>query len=247
MRVPVEHGLPKQGPTFLRKLLWGSLVVWLLCLAFLLLDPLPFFFPGDDSSAGDWWQTDVTTPIAAPADEAPTPDHPELVALRQQLAAAIVNGDLGSAIAVVRAQRQAPAIYPYQDDLVELGETLAALKRTNTTVADILREHMNEEVVIRVKKRPVRIIPRASAGERLNALVVPGNSNQPRRSATFNIADLSPLERSRWVGEADTPLKCLMKLYLHLEADDRDGARAFAPGCGDLATALEEQLESPTP
>jgi len=246
VRLPVEQGLPPQGRTpFLRKLLWAILAAWLLCLAFMLLDPLPFLFP-DEDDAGSWWRVGTDSQVTAPSD-LPAPDHPELAALKQKIAAAIVGDELNKAMALIRQQRQAPEIYPYPDDLVELGNAIKALKQINTTVADILRGHINEEIVIRVKGRPVKIIPRASAGERINALVVPSRTNQPSRSATFDITDLPPLERSRWIGKADTPLKCLLKLYLHLEADDRDGARAFAPSCGILAKALEEQFGSPAP
>ncbi len=247
--VPVEQGLPAQGATFLRKVLWGLLVVWLLVLGFMVLDLLPFLFP-DEDSAGSWWRIDTSTSLPSAENDVPeptVPDHPELASLKQKLAAAIVNSDLNGAMTLIRQQRQSPEVYPYQDDLIELGKTLAALKRVNVTVADILREHIDKEVVIRIRDRAVKIIPRASAGERLNVLVVPADTSKPGKSATFKVTDLAALERSRWVGKADTPLKSLMKLYLHLEADDRDGARAFAPNCGMLAAALEAQFGSTAP
>ncbi len=247
VQIPVEQGLPPQrGPSLLHKLLWVILAGWLLCLAFMLLDPLPFLFP-DEDSAGSWWRWGEASTSATPEDDVTAPDKPELTALKQKVATAIVNDDLNRAMMLIRQQRQSPEIYPYQDELMELGKALTALKHVNTTVADILRAHIDEEVVIRVKNRSLKIIPRASAGDRINALVVASRADQPRCSATFKITDLAPLERSRLIGKADTPLKCLMKLHLHLEAGDRDAARAFAPSCGILADALQEQFRSPSP
>ncbi|MBL7076505.1 MAG: hypothetical protein ISS31_03440 [Kiritimatiellae bacterium] len=242
--IPVEQASAgKGGGHFLRKLLWLGLIGWLLFLVFMLLDPLPFLFP-DDDSAGGWWRVGTgAAPTTVPEDDA-TPGHPELAALKSKVAAAIVADDLDSAIALVRRQLESPELYPYPEELTELTDALKAVRDVNTTVADIIRGHIDEKVVIRVKNRPVTIIPRASAGDRVNAVVVPSRTNLPQRSATFKVTDLDPVERSRWIGEADTPRTCLMKLYLHLEADDRDGARAFAPSCGILSEPLAEQLGS---
>jgi hypothetical protein len=227
-------------------LLWLGLIAWLLILAFMLLDPLAFLFP-DDDTVGSWWHVEPSAPEAvpqAPPEETPGEEHPSLTALKQAVAAGIVSNDLNSAMALVQQQKRRPSLYPYLDALFELENALTAVRNVNTTVADMIRENIDEEVVLNVRGRAVTIVPRASAGERVNAFVVTSQTNRPPRSATFKVTDLAPIERARWLGEAGTPSKCLLKLYLHLEADDHESARAFAPGCGLLADALVKQLES---
>jgi hypothetical protein len=154
----------------------------------------------------------------------------------------MLAGSIPDALGLIERQQQALDIYPYQDALSELAVFVRSASRVNAAVADAIRDRIDEEVVIRVKDRRFTIIPRASAGERINAVIVPSRADQARRSATFSVSDLDPIERAHWIGQADTPLKCTMKLLLHLSAGDREGARVFAPSCGILAPAFEEQL-----
>ncbi|MDP6631526.1 MAG: hypothetical protein QGH29_11205 [Kiritimatiellia bacterium] len=247
--IPIEKAPRSQeatGGSFLHKLLWLGLIAWLLILAFMLLDPLAFLFP-DDDTVGSWWHVESGAPEVvpeAPPDETPGEEHPSLTALRQVVAAGIVSNDLSGVMALVQQQKRRPSLYPYPDALSQLATALTAVRNVNTTVADRIREHIDEQVVLNVRGRSITIVPRASAGERVNVFVVTPQTNRPPRSATFGITDLDPIERARWLGEADTPRICLMKLHLHLQADDHESARAFAPGCGPLADALIQQLES---
>ncbi len=246
--IPIEK--PQQSPratggSFLHRLLWFGLIAWLFILAFMLLDPLAFLFQ-DDDTAGRWWRVESGAPGAAPGSpqhETPSVDHPSLAALKQAVAAGIVSNDLSGAMTLVQNQRRRPGLYPYPDALSELADALTALRNVNTTVADRIRENIGKEVILNVRGRYLTIVPRASAGERVNALVVTSQTNRSPRSATFEIADLDPIERARWLGKADTPHGCLMKLHLYLEADDLENARALASGCGPLADALVKQLE----
>ncbi len=241
--VPLQHGTrSNRGGAFLRKLLWLALAAWLLFLGFMLLDPLPFLFPSDDDTA-EWWRTDRTAAAPKPMEtHTVAPKHPGLQALTTDVAKAIVNRDIDSAMRLVQKQQQSPDLYPYPDALGEIAGHLRALHRIDIVVADTIREHIDETISIRVKGRSIAVIPRASAGERVNVLVVSGRTNAPQRSATFKVTDLTPAERARLLGDPDTPRTCLLKLYLHLEAGDRDAAQAFAPGCGTLADALVDQL-----
>ena len=240
------------GPAFLRILLWAALVGWLLLLAFKLLDPLPFLFPDeDDTEAYAWWRVEPHTPVAAQEEtrDAPAPkqDDPELHALKRRVVTALLSSSFIEAQALIGRQQQAPDIYPYQDDLTDLAGFVRAVARINAVVADAIRERIGEEVVIRVKGRRFTITPRASAGDRINAIVIPSRADQKRRSATFSVSDLDPIERAHWIGQADTPHKCAMKLLLHLSAGDPEGARVFAPSCGILARAFDEQLGGAAP
>ena len=240
------------GPAFLRMLLWAALVGWLLLLAFKLLDPLPFLFPDeDDAGAYAWWRVQPHAPVAgavATRDASTSQqDDPELHALKGRVATALLTSSFREALALIGRQQQAPDIYPYEDDLTDLAGFVRAVSRINIVVADAIRERIGEDVVIRVKGRRVTIIPRASAGDRINAVVIPSRADQKQRSATFSVSDLDPIERAHWIGQADTPHKCAMKLLLHLSAGDPEGARVFAPSCGILARAFEEQLRGAAP
>lgn len=245
-----EHEPPPAPATsgrsaLLHKLAWIVLLAWLLYLAFRLLDPLPFLFPDKDDTGGRWRMDRADS--ETPRQEDAAPDHPALVALKQKVAAAIVARDLEDAMTAIRTQARAPMLHPYPQAIEELARTVVRLQHVNRLVADIVREHIDAAIVIRIKNRPVTIIPRASAGERVNALIEPQDDSHPQRSATFKITDLAPLERARLVGTAETVEQCLMKLYLYLEAGDRDGAQAFAPGCGILAQDLGAQLGAAAP
>jgi hypothetical protein len=240
---PGPAGTPGQPSSFLRKLLWTALIAWLLALGFFLLDPLPLLFPGDDPH-DSLWRT-------APSPDTPpeqTPErHPALTVLLQDVAAALLARDPNAAMTLVLQQQKQPERYPYPDDLSTLAHAVTAVKYVNLRVADLVREHIDEELQIHVRNRTITIIPRASAGERVNALIVPTQTNRPPQSKTFKITDLAPAERARLIGKADTPTKALMKLYLHLEAGDKESARAYAPGCGLLGPALSDQLGSTSP
>ena len=235
------------GPAFLRILLWAGLGGWLLLLAFKLLDPLPFLSPNeDDAGAYAWWRVQPHAPVAgavatrdAPASQQ---DDPALHALKRHVVTALLSSSFSEAFALIRRQQQAPDIYPYQDDLADLDGFVRAVSRINAVVADAIRERIGEDVVIRVKGRRVTITPRTSAGDRINAVVIPSRADQKRRSATFSVSDLDPIDRAHWIGQANTPHKCAMKLLLHLSAGDPEGARVFAHSCGILARAFEEQL-----
>ncbi|NQU40298.1 MAG: hypothetical protein HQ523_10135 [Lentisphaerae bacterium] len=239
------------GLALLRAALWIGLVGWLLVLAFKLLDPLPFLFPDEDDTATySWWRVDPTR-VAAEVDQPDaiakaTPEDPELYALKLQIAEALLAGRFPDAIAVIERQQQADDIYPYQSELADLATFVRDVSRANQIVADAIRDRIDEEIVIRVKDRRITIIPRASAGDRINALLIPPRADQPRRSATFSVSDLDPIERAHWIGQADTPRKCTMKLLLHLQAGDEDGARVFAPSCGPLASAFEARMKTAT-
>ncbi|MBT3295548.1 MAG: hypothetical protein HN919_20895 [Verrucomicrobia bacterium] len=249
-KAPQVNAPTDVGPAFLRILLWAALVGWLLLLAFKLLDPLPFLFPDDDDTgAYAWWRVDPHAPVAAETRDAPAPkqNDPELRALKRRVVTALLSSSFSDALALIERQQKAPDIYPYQDDLDDLHGYVRAVARINAVVADAIRERIDEEVVIRVKDRRVTIIPRASAGDRINAVVIPSGADQKRHSATFSVSDLDPIERSHWIGQADTPHKCAMKLLLHLSAGDPEGARVFAPSCGILARAFEEQLGGAVP
>jgi hypothetical protein len=238
------------GGRFLRLCLWIGLAAWLLFLGFKLLDPLPFLFPGEDDGTYAWWQTRPETVPSAPVETEPDSgraDSPELYALKLKIVAALLRNTAGEALAIVKRQQDQPDIYPYQEDLSELAAFVRSVARMNTTVADAIRERIDQEVVIRVNDRRVKMVPRASAGERVNAVLVSSRGGAQPRSVTFSVSDLDPIERSHWLGQADDPQRCAMKLLLHLEAGDRSGARVFAPNCGILARAFEEQLGSATP
>jgi hypothetical protein len=240
-----EPDAPSRGRRLLHTVLWIALVAWLAALAFYLLDPLPLLFP-DPDAALEWQAPAAAQTIIRTREPAPRPTEPEsreLQALKRRLADLLLDGDYAAAMEALRRQREAPDLYPHQDAIVTLAAFVREVSAVNSHVADAFSSRLDESVVVRVRDRRLTLIPRARAGERINAFVpTDGGTSTNGQSVTFNVTDLDPAERAHWLGEAATPEICAMKLLLHAQAGDITTARTFVDGCGPMAAAFRDAL-----
>lgn len=235
---PAERRPVRGGPPgIVRAVLWLALVAWLLFLGYQLLDPGPMLYPDEQAGNSAWWRT-LLPQTGEPSDlPVAEPDEPELRELKLQVADALVAGRFVAAMQQIRNHQDVPGSYPYQDKLSELARFVADVSRVNNVVCDALSRKLDEEVVIRIKGRSCKIVVRAVAGHRINAMLLPDKPGTEPRSVTFAVTDMDPIERAHWIGRADTPVACAMKYVLLMRGGDPEGARVFARGCGIMAEA----------
>ena len=84
-------------------------------------------------------------------------------------------------------------------------------------------------------------IPKAVAAYKVSGnLVLPTGEHV----ITFKISSLTPVERSRWLGNPSTAEEAAMKCILHMQAGDRASAKLFAASSGPLADAFTKLAEA---
>jgi hypothetical protein len=110
-------------------------------------------------------------------------------------------------------------------------------------IASSFRSKIGQEVVIRHRGRELTFVPKAVAGRNVSGKM---ELRAGRQVATFKIGSLTPDERSRWLGTADTHAKAAMKCILLMQAGDHLAARIFAASSGPMADALMQLAEAPS-
>jgi hypothetical protein len=260
-------GRTDRVPAWFRSAAWATLLALWAVLAWhrMLLPPL---IPIPEKSFHQ--NTGAGTPNPAPAPQRGTPEpdqgaapaggsaEPPLSepAPAQPAAPALADttqGRLGPVTACLVAENFAKAEELLTADIAAAGnsgqaDALRALRDFVIEVARMPRQiegefmrrvgtevsitHNNQTRVVRLKV--------VTAGKVFGEIrASPGAEPVP---VQFEIAQLGPLERSRWLGVSTTPAVNAMRCILLIKGGDTARASALAPKCGPLSPLLQAQM-----
>jgi hypothetical protein len=120
------------------------------------------------------------------------------------------------------------------------------LSQLNALIAAAFKSKIGQRVAVEIdNKRHTMVVRGVDGLEVKGELLVKGGDAERAEPVAFSVDTLDPIERSRWLGRADTPAKSAMKFILHLKGGDYASASEFAAQAGPLAEAFTARAKAP--
>jgi serine/threonine protein kinase len=182
-------------------------------------------------------QSTVTRPATDNAD------RDNLDMLKMNVVNCLLAEDFVTAFSLVEKEKGQPYSEASVAQLDEIGKFIRDIARMPAIIEDAFRGKLGKEVVINFNRQSQKMIIRAIFSGSVNATLI-GKSGAITDPITFSISKLPPAELNRWLGAADTPVKCAMKFILSMKAGDYESARTYASNCGPLTEFFTKEVES---
>jgi uncharacterized membrane protein len=188
---------------------------------------------------------------SAPLFDVPPPSTPPAVApetgtslpqlKRMALRTLLTEGSEAARFMIKRARMGDE----HAGDVAVLMTLLASDNLTQDAVAKAFEMKVGQRADLLHGNRRHRIEIKSVSGQIVSADVfVGGESAGVKRPLTFKVSQLSPVEQSRWLGEATSPRRALAKYVLHMSAGDFVTARNLADKCGPFADACAAEADA---
>ena len=180
-------------------------------------------------------------PRGAPPGATPDP-RVSLSQLKQTALRALLAQDSEAARYAIK---QAQIGSEHAEERAALLALLAPDNLTQAAVAKAFEMKVGQRADLMHGQRRHRIEIKSVSGQIVSADVfVGGESAGVKRPLTFKVSQLSPVEQSRWLGEATSPERALAKYVLHMSAGDFVRARGLGDKCGPFADACVAEAEA---
>jgi hypothetical protein len=182
-----------------------------------------------------------TEPAPRPARSA-ADDAEELDMLKTVVARCLIDGDYDKASSVIDqafGNSPSPSLQKGLEQLKQLAHDGSAI---DAAVLAVFGGMVGQEVVVNYNYQNLKIVVQSIVNDEVRGRWVTKTGTKP---VSFSVGRLDPLERSRLLGEADTPAKHVMKFLLHMRGGDVKSARTFAAGCGVLSDAFAQLASAP--
>lgn len=252
---------------WVRVCLWALLVAWWVALAWYLREPSepapavvrrpPSKSPASVASAPTA-KTSVVEALprvepaplspAAGATSAPPPTvvrEDRLPKIREEVAELAIKGELAKAAALLDAELAKDDARDIAAELTATRQFVADLAQVNGLIASAFKSKIGQRVSLEMDNRRHLLTVRAVEGTEVKGeLLVKAGDAERAEPVAFSVDTLDPIERSRWLGRADTPAKCAMKFLLHLKGGDYASASEFAAQAGPLAQAFSVKVKA---
>jgi|GEM_PF-3580655 len=236
-------------PLFVRSAAWIIMALWWAFLAYSLLGPVarrekaapPSPRPADQAAA---------TALPAPADTDGMTQRlremgisaqqlGQLDALKRTVTDSLEGEDYARALELVALAASFQNSDAARREILALSSFVREVSRVDDLIAEAFVERIGSETTIRRGESSISFVPKAVAGRQVSGKYL---GPEGERLLTFKISSLTPAERSRWLGKADTPERCAMQCILQMRAGDYVAARILAANAGPLADALTEKI-----
>lgn len=212
--------------------------------------PLPQADPEPEPEAEPPPMQEPPPPQATPAppDVPPSPE-PEpratLADFKQRIADRLLQEDFPGALSLIQQALIDPDLSPHKDVVTAIRDMTKAAADIDELVAAAFKARQGERVVIFHNNEFHPFLVREVQGDTVQGVLKHRTSaSGMARTVEFRISQLSPIERSRWLGEADSPRKAVMKYVLHMEAGDWKSALEFSAQCGPLSDIFHALAEA---
>ncbi|OGV62564.1 MAG: hypothetical protein A2498_15765 [Lentisphaerae bacterium RIFOXYC12_FULL_60_16] len=188
----------------------------------------------------------VTSPSSPPESSAPSANDivDNIIA---GILPPLLRGEFELAAALIDQELQFPQLPEVDRKLTEMGTLLNEAARAMALIEAEFRSKTGQVVTINNRKQQQQVTIRSVKDGVVDATIddpLPGGGTAVRL-VQFKIAQLDPEEQARWLGNADTPGKALVKCALFLRARNFPQARQFAASTGPLAPLLLKQVDAP--
>ena len=184
---------------------------------------------------------DTRTPSTPPAAAAPDTGT-SLPQLKQAALRTLLTEGSKAARLMIKRTRMGDE---HANDVAVLMALLASDNLTQDAVAKAFEMKVGQRADLLHGNRRHRIEIKSVDGQIVSADVfVRGESAGVKRPLTFKVSQLSPVEQSRWIGEATSPKRALAKYVLHMSAGDFVNARNLADKCGPFADACTAEADA---
>lgn len=168
-----------------------------------------------------------------------------LHAFKINVARCLIEEEFDKAVAIIEQELEYAHSRSFETEMDNMKQLVDDISDMNNLIASSFRANVGRKVVIHHNNQDRTIILRSIIGDKVSAdLVSRVGTTTLTKPATFSLARLDPLERSRWLGNADTPDKCAMKFILHMRGGDYKTAREYASKCGLLSDVFTKEVES---
>lgn len=188
--------------------------------------------------------TDTTTAESADSGDK-TPDEPvdpiamQWDAIASAITDAVVNQAYPEALALTIAAEQTPHPADFKAKLVELEGTLRELPEMDHLVMAGLTRAMGQEIFLLHNGKPRRLIVRAVSDNAMSAVAVRATGEvDEKHPITIKASALDPKDKLKWLGDASTASRAMMKCLLHRQSGNTDQAKDYAAKSGPLAGQL---------
>jgi len=196
----------------------------------------------------------ASQPAVADSAPAPSPAPPvkpqvtveeSYITFERHLTEHLLSEDFTKALALVDEQRSEPRFAGFRAQLDRTRDLVAAASRVNEVVAEAFRRRIGETAVVFHKNEYHALVIREVGDDKIRGQMKRRTaSGNPGPAVEFSVSQLGPIERSRWLGEANTIESYLMKCILHMAGGDYKSAKEFAAHCGPVANALGAEAEA---
>ena len=129
------------------------------------------------------------------------------------------------------------------DSLRILRDFVTEIARMPQLIENEFMRHTGTEVRISHNNQTHLVLLKAVTSGKVFGEI---RTNQETLPVQFEIAQLSPAERSRWLGVSTAPSVNAMRCILLLKGGDIARARQQAPNCGPLSFLLQQQIAART-
>lgn len=158
-----------------------------------------------------------------------------LSAAKDEVAQQLLNGRWSKAMERAEWESQQTLSAPARAKAQELRTFVAAVTQIDIEVINGFMKKIGQDADVMSGGKTVRVRLQAMSGDTVRG-VLAGDTASP---VIFTISSLDPLERSRWLGPADTPVKCAMKYLFYMQSGDFSSAMTFAQNSGPLSAAFQ--------
>jgi len=146
-----------------------------------------------------------------------------------------------AACEVVNGALRKPASQVLARALLRLKAFTDDVAGTEDLVTRGLLTRVGQETTLHYGGEDRRVLLQAMSGNKVRGVVIERRPTGVVSNALlFTVSSLDPIERSRWIGPADSPERCAMKFLLYFARGDYGTAMHFAENCGPFAEAFTE-------
>ncbi len=183
-------------------------------------------------------RTGDTPPSATTTNPAAAEAHGNGETWKDTLIANLLAEDFAKAEKTICAalRTEPPAAAGTLQELRDFVVQVAAMPEA--IVAEFMR-HVGTKVTIVHNKQPHSVLLRSIAAGKVNGRMDTADGSVP---VQFQINQLNPVERSRWLSQESSAAANAMRCILNLKGGQVGAARALLPRCGPLTPLLEHTI-----
>ena len=177
-----------------------------------------------------------------PQTDAMTAEERELYARTcAETAGRLLAGELKTAHAVIDSALRKPSSQALAREFLRLKAFTDEATGTEGLVTRGLLGRVGQETTLHYKGEDRRVLLQAMSGDNVRGVLIETRpAGVVSNALLFTVSSLDPIERSRWIGPANSPARCVMKFLLYFDRGDFRTAVHFAENCGPFAEAFTE-------
>ncbi|MDD5521027.1 MAG: serine/threonine-protein kinase [Kiritimatiellae bacterium] len=173
-----------------------------------------------------------------------------LHSLKLRLTECIMNQTYTEAINYITKERQYSHSVAFEEEMQKMEEYINAISEKGQVLEAAFKKKIGQDSVIRIKGNDWPVIIRSVENGIIKVdLKSTVGDSVILRPGSITFAQLEPMECIRWIGPADTEVKCIAIFALSYKARDHKLALKAAEKCGPFAEVFKTKIEqeNPTP